>query len=79
MIVVIIVLIVLAVLVLGSVGLGAWASYDMEKPTQNEIMEDPCAVCKAEEAWYQSLSGWDKTLYSAWYLTRGGVCALKGC
>ncbi len=74
----IIIVVVVGVLIL-SAAAGTWASYDAPRPTGDELAADPCAVCKAEQAWYESLSGWEQAAYFAWWVARGAVCAAKGC
>jgi hypothetical protein len=74
-----IVIIVVVLVLLTSAGAGTWASYDAPKPTGDELAADKCAVCKAEQEWYESLSGWEQAAYFAWWVARGAVCAAKGC
>ena len=74
-----IIIIVVIVVLLLSAGAGTWASYDAPKPNSDEVAADKCAICKAEQAWYESLSTWEQAAYFAWWVARGAVCAAKGC
>jgi NhaP-type Na+/H+ or K+/H+ antiporter len=74
-----IVVIVVFVVLWGWVGIGTWASRDAPKPNSDELARDKCATCRMEQEWYNSLSGPEQALYFAWWVTRGAVCAAKGC
>ena len=77
--IVVYIIVAVAVAFIVSAGAGTWASYDAPKPNSDEAAADKCAVCKAEQEWYESLSALEQVAYFGWWVARGAVCAAKGC
>jgi hypothetical protein len=41
--------------------------------------KDPCAQCRADRDWYETLPVWQQNCVTVWWLANRYQCSTKGC